>query len=66
MNSIIEIDNLTKRFRGFRAVDGLSLSVPEGSVTAFLGPNGAGKTIQAENVIDLGAILVDPGDLQLN
>lgn len=44
MNSIIEIQNLRKKFRRTQAVDGLNLALPEGSVTAFLGPNGAGKT----------------------
>ncbi len=40
----IETDYLTKSFKGFKAVDGLNLKVPEGSVYGFLGPNGAGKT----------------------
>lgn len=35
---------LTRDFRSLRAVDGLDLEVPQGSVFGFLGPNGAGKT----------------------
>src|ERR671912_382231 len=35
---------LCKDFRGFRAVDGVELTVAEGSVHALVGPNGAGKT----------------------
>jgi ABC-2 type transport system ATP-binding protein len=48
--AMIEIENLTKRFKGSQkgteilAVDGLSLAVREGEVFGFLGPNGAGKT----------------------
>jgi ABC-2 type transport system ATP-binding protein len=40
----IEVASLSKRFGAVTAVDGLSFSVPRGSVTGFLGPNGAGKT----------------------
>ena len=40
----IKTTDLTKEFRGLRAVDGLCLEVPRGIVFGFLGPNGAGKT----------------------
>ena len=39
-----EARDLTKEFDGKRAVDAVSLTVPEGSITGILGPNGAGKT----------------------
>jgi len=42
---IIEADGLVKQFKGgIRALDGLSLAVPRGTVYGLLGPNGAGKT----------------------
>ncbi|MBK8129994.1 MAG: ATP-binding cassette domain-containing protein [bacterium] len=41
---MIELQNLTKSYRGVKAVDGVSLSVPKGQILGFLGPNGAGKT----------------------
>ncbi|HZD38178.1 MAG TPA: ATP-binding cassette domain-containing protein [Actinomycetes bacterium] len=40
----IEADGLVKVFGSSRAVDGVDLAVPTGSVYGFLGPNGAGKT----------------------
>jgi len=40
----IETNELTRSFGGRTAVDGLTLSIPVGSVFGFLGPNGAGKT----------------------
>ena len=40
----VEASDLVKDFGGKRAVDGVSLSVPTGSITGILGPNGAGKT----------------------
>jgi len=41
---LIETENLTKKFDGMTAVDGVTLRVEEGEVFGFLGPNGAGKT----------------------
>ncbi|MFB0534580.1 MAG: ATP-binding cassette domain-containing protein [Anaerolineae bacterium] len=41
---VIRTKGLTKQFGDFVAVDGLTLTVPEGEVLALLGPNGAGKT----------------------
>jgi ABC-2 type transport system ATP-binding protein len=40
----IELSNLSKAFGAVRALDGVSLTVPRGSVFGFLGQNGAGKT----------------------
>ena len=40
----IRIENLTRDFGSIRAVDGLSLEVPAGTIFGFLGPNGSGKT----------------------
>jgi len=41
---ILETRNLTKDFRGFVAVSGVSLQVRRGTIHALIGPNGAGKT----------------------
>lgn len=42
--SLLQADNLTKRFGDFTALDGVTLTVPEGTVLALLGENGAGKS----------------------
>lgn len=53
MNALIELHDLRKSFRKTEAVNGLSLRVPEGQVTAFLGPNGAGKTTTIKCLLNL-------------
>ena len=44
MPTILEVDNLVKKYGDFEAVKGISFSVEEGEVFGLLGPNGAGKT----------------------
>ncbi len=44
MNGIIDIRRLTKRYGKLTALDGVTLSVPEGSLFGLIGPDGAGKT----------------------
>lgn len=41
---VIETEQLTKEYGELRALDAISLRVPQGSIFGFLGPNGAGKT----------------------
>ncbi len=49
----IEVEGLVKTFGRLRAVDGVDLSVPTGSVYGLLGPNGAGKTTTARMLATL-------------
>src|SRR5437773_12500512 len=41
---MIEVQNITKRYGDFTAIDRVTFTVDKGEVLAFLGPNGAGKT----------------------
>jgi ABC-2 type transport system ATP-binding protein len=41
---MIEVKNVVKSFDGFRALDGLTMTVPHGAVYGLVGPNGAGKS----------------------
>ena len=41
---MIQLEQLTKKYGTFTAVDALDLEVPSGQLFGFLGPNGAGKT----------------------
>jgi ABC-2 type transport system ATP-binding protein len=59
----ITIDGLTKRFGKQTAVDGLSLSVPHGSIFSLIGENGAGKTTTIQHL--LGLMQPDSGRLDV-
>ena len=67
MENIIEIRNLTKKFKDFTAVDGISFNVKKGEIFAFLGPNGAGKTTTIKMLTTLaeptsGSIIINGFD----
>ena len=44
MKNIVSINNLTKKFGNFTALNGVNLEIKEGEIYGFIGPNGAGKT----------------------
>ena len=44
MEYVLETSALTKRYRGFTALDSLTMRVPKGAIYGFVGRNGAGKT----------------------
>ena len=60
----IEVRELVKSFDGFRALDGLNISVPKGAVYGLVGPNGAGKSTVIRHLAgiykqDSGEVLID-------
>ncbi len=68
MTTIIDVQNVSKRFGNLLAVDNCSLKVERGSITGLIGPNGAGKStlfnIVAGTIApDSGKILFDGEDV---
>ncbi|MEW6088980.1 MAG: ABC transporter ATP-binding protein [bacterium] len=68
---MIDIVNLSKKFRENPAVCGLSLNVKKGEIFGFIGPNGAGKTTTIKMISGLlmptaGTIKIDNIDISLN
>jgi branched-chain amino acid transport system ATP-binding protein len=61
MTALLSLQNVSKRFRGLVAVDGVSFDVPEGVIFAVIGPNGAGKTTTFNMIA--GAIVPDSGSI---
>jgi ABC-2 type transport system ATP-binding protein len=62
---MIELSGVTKTYGGtVKAVDGLSLTVPEGMIMGFLGPNGAGKTTTLKMIT--GILRPDEGVIRVN
>lgn len=60
---ILVIDNVSKSFKGRKAVNGLSFTVNEGEVFGFLGPNGAGKSTTIRMILSL--LQPDAGDIYI-
>ncbi len=48
---MIHVENLTKKFGDFTALDGLCMHVPQGCVYGLVGPNGAGKTTLIKHIV---------------
>jgi len=62
MNAIV-LDDVCKSFRAHRAVDGLSLAVPQGSIYGFIGPNGSGKTTTLRMILHI--LHADRGSIEV-
>src|SRR5262245_61895221 len=50
---VIQVENLTRRFGEFLAVDHINFDVGEGEVVGYLGPNGSGKTTTIRMLLGL-------------
>lgn len=61
---MIRVNNVTKTFDGFKALNNLNLHVEEGSVYGLIGPNGAGKTTIIKHLA--GIYTGDSGDIKIN
>jgi ABC-2 type transport system ATP-binding protein len=51
--NVVEIENITKTFGRVKAVDDLSLNVPQGKIYGFIGPNGSGKTTTLRMIMNI-------------
>jgi ABC-2 type transport system ATP-binding protein len=59
----IQINQVTKVFGGVRAVDDLTLTIPEASIHGFIGPNGSGKTTTMRMIV--GILHPDQGSIRV-
>src|SRR5215469_1829640 len=59
----IQLTSVTKIFGGTRAVDDVSLTVPQGAVYGFIGPNGSGKTTTMRMIVNI--IYPDAGTIRV-
>ncbi|MCB0358239.1 MAG: ABC transporter ATP-binding protein [Bdellovibrionales bacterium] len=69
--AIIEIENLTKKYGSFTAVNGINLSIERGTIFGFLGTNGAGKTTTIRMMTGVlqptaGTVRIGGYDIQTN
>ena len=61
---MLELKNETKTFGTFKALDGLTLTVPKGAVYGLVGPNGAGKSTAIRHIT--GVYRPDSGSVTLD
>ena len=60
-NPLLQLQNLTKKFGSFTAVDNISIEIEAGEIYGFLGPNGAGKTTTIKMLA--GLLLPNAGEI---
>ena len=68
---MIEVKNVVKSFDGFKALDGLTMTVPTGSIYGLVGPNGAGKSTVLRHITgvyrqDEGTVKIDGQEIYEN
>ena len=68
---MIEAKNVVKTFDGFKALDGLTMTVPKGAIYGLVGPNGAGKSTLLRHVTgvyrqDSGSVLLEGNPIYEN
>ena len=63
MDEYLRLENINKAYEGKKAVNNLTLSVPQGAIYGIIGPNGAGKTTTIRMIMDI--IAPDSGDILL-
>jgi len=61
---LLEVEGISKRFRGLQAVDKVSFTVPRGAIIGLIGPNGAGKTTIFNMIA--GVFAPDTGRIRLD
>ena len=64
MTALVEVNNISKTFESFLAVDDINFSLEKGEVLGFLGPNGAGKTTTMR--ILTGFLKPSSGSIKIN
>ena len=63
MENVIEVKNLTKKYKDFTAVDNLSFTVKKGVILGLLGPNGSGKSTTINSILSL--LKIESGTIKL-
>ena len=63
MNNLIEVNNLTKTFKGINVVDNISFNLRSGEIKGILGANGAGKTTTIAML--LGLLIPSKGSIKI-